>query len=518
MTSWLEAMRRRRHTNTPTPKDALAEALKEAGVTPVAIPSGGGEGEPTAQPPVIDATVETLVGPIRSGGIDTSTATLTIPTRARSLVPRPYQIEGIEFLRTKKRAMLGDAPGLGKTLQAAEAAVLPAVVSCPLSLVGQWEDFLNDQYPDEPVTVAAYGDIIKRTEAIEEHARRGGWLIVNHDMWRTFFIKQDIGTLIVDEYHHMRNREAKRSRGLWLKAQLTPRVYGLTATPVFKDVGDLYHLLHILDKNTWSSYWSFVSRFAITSSSGYGSKIIRMRNPKLVEAATKDYLFGRSYAQVGMWLPQRIDKQVMMRLTGPSRERYNKLRDYYRLELEEADENGSTSKLFGSAGAVLHALRKLTITPEKIAAIQEIIDDTPGTTPILVFCWYRETAQQLAEALGAAEITGAIKAETRRDLAQGMQGQRVRVATMESLSEGVDLSDFRTVIYAEETYVPGQQYQSLSRVLRHRTDTDATDHSPVVIYWVRYIQTVDQVVHTTAQNRIEGNAMSVLKEALTQGG
>jgi len=76
----------------------------------------------------------------------------------------------------------------------------------------------------------------------------------------------------------------------------------------------------------------------------------------------------------------------------------------------------------------------------------------------------------------------------------------------------VDLSDFRTVVYVEETYVPGQQYQSMSRVIRHRTSEG--EDTPVVVYWVRYKQTVDAVVHDTARSRIDGNAMTVLREAL----
>ena len=503
MTSWLEAFKRRRPNTAP--KDAVAEALKNAGIEPAKTD------DPSAAPPSI---LDRLERPDVT--LAPSATELTLPIRAATMMPRPYQVDGIEFLRQKKRAMLGDAPGLGKTYQAIEAAVLPAIISCPLALVGQWEEFIKEQYPAEPVTVAAYGDIIKRTEAIEAHAKAGGWLIVNHDMWRTFFIKQPVETLIVDEFHHMRNREAKRSKGLWIKAQLTPRVYGLTATPVFKDVGDLYHLLHILDKEKYSSYWSFISRYAVVDNYGYGTKIVRMRSARLVEKETADLIMGRSYKQVGMFLPQRIDKHVMLRLTGPARERYDKLKNYYRLELEKEDEDGNTSKLFANAGAVLHALRKLTVTPEKIAAIKEIIEDTPGDAPILVFTWYRETAALLAEQLGGAEITGSMAPEMRRDVARGMTGQRVRVATMSSLSEGVDLSDFRTVIFSEETYVPGQQYQALSRVLRHRTDTTTTDHSPVILHWVRYIQTVDQIVHRTVRDRIDGNAMTVLREALEQ--
>jgi superfamily II DNA or RNA helicase len=438
-----------------------------------------------------------------------------LPSGALSYELRPYQSQGVRFLRERKRAILGDAPGLGKTFQAIEAATLPACITAPLSLIDQWVDFIQEQYPHHSVHVAAYGDIIKRDavfKAFEADPNPQKWIVVNHDAFRTYYIPE-VQTLIADEFHHFRNREAKRSSGLKKMAERTPNVFGLTATPVFKDVGDLYHLLHILDPKRWGSYWNFIQTYAVVDQHRFGTRIVRARSPKRLEEDTADTMLARTYGDVHMFLPDRIDKHVTFKMQGDDYTRYAKLRDYYRLELEEANAKGEMSQLYFNAGAVLHALRKLTVTKEKIEAVKQIIDDTPGEEPILIFCWYRDTAEVLAKACDGAMITGAIQASERRDLAHGMTGQRVRVATMESLSEGVDMSDARTVIFAEQSYVPGQMYQALSRVVRHRTG-DADQDEPVIIYRVRYSNTVDQVVYTTERDRANGNAMSVLKEAI----
>ena len=510
-----------------TLSDLMKQALRDAGISEAELRSLGAIPE-VELPALLKPSTPVLIEPeapaerIYGDTItmpDGTVIALSQPVKAETMRPRPYQIQGIEFLREKKRAILADAPGLGKTFQATEAAELPAIVSCPLALVGQWKDFIETEYPQAPVTIGAYGDIIKRTEAVKEHADLGGWLIVNHDFWRNIFVEHPIETLICDEFHHFRNKEAKRSKSLWIKAQFTPRVYGLTATPIFKDVGDLWHLLHILDKKSWPSYWQFINQFAITSNYGYGTKVQRIRSRPALERATTSWMLGRSYAQVSMYLPERIDKHVIMHLTGDNRRRYNELRDYYRLELEKENEEGDMFKLYANAGAVLHALRKLTMTTEKVNAIKELIEDTPDEAPIIVFTWYRDSAETLAKALNAELITGEVKPEERRMRAQGEDKKRVRVATIASISEGVDLSDYRTVIFAEESYVPGQSYQALSRVLRHRTKTTETgeiDTTPVVIHWCRYANTVDQIVHTTAKSRVEGNALTVLKEVLEQ--
>lgn len=426
------------------------------------------------------------------------------PTRARSFRARPYQATGIEFLRSHHRSILADAPGLGKTFQACEAAELPVLVSCPLSLVEQWAEFIRDQYPLDRVIVAAYGDVIKRHDAMEQPF---DWLIINHDMFRKFF-PPSVKTLIVDEFHHFRNREAKRSRGLFVYAAQTERVYGLTATPVFKDVGDLWHLLHILNRRVWSSYWNYIKTYAVTVDYGWGMQIIKTRNEQALQYATRDYMLSRTYKQVGMFLPKRIDKHVLLRLDNQQRKQYITLRDQYRLEIQ-----GQEAQRFFNAGAVLHKLRQLTMTPEKIAAIKELVEDTCASTkrPIVIFTWYRETAQRIADAINGELITGDMPPEERREAARHSEKQ-VRVCTIESLSEGVDLSASRTCIFAEETYVPGQQYQAISRLLRHSEDAN---QEPVILYWVRYLQTVDETVHNAVQRRVS-SAHQILREALAQ--
>lgn len=425
--------------------------------------------------------------------------------QALTLDPRPYQAQWIQWARERKRVICADAPGLGKTLQASEAAELPCVVSCPLNLVEQWREFLETQYPMTNVVVAAYGDVIERTAQLQKPF---DWLIVNHDMWRKFFIP-DAQTLIIDEMHHFRNNEAQRAVWLRAYAHRTPMVLGLTATPVYKDAGDLWHLLHILDKETWRSHGGFIGKYLVTSDYGYGTKVIRVRNQRKLDEDIRPYIWGRTYKEVGLYLPDRIEKDVILRMGDADMKRYKKLRDYYVLEMEAQEDN----RRFTNAGAVLHELRRMTLTKQKLETVKEIIDDTPGTEPIIVFCWYKDTARKVAEFVDGVCITGDEDAADRRHLARtgGEEGKRARVVTMAALSEGVDVSAARTVIYVEEDYAPGMMYQSVTRVVRHRTE-GGTD--PVIIYSVRYAQTVDETVHKASKSRAAGNALTVVKEAL----
>jgi superfamily II DNA or RNA helicase len=69
---------------------------------------------------------------------------------------------------------------------------------------------------------------------------------MNHDLFRRAYIP-DAATLIVDEMHHFKSKDPARSKMLLAYSKRVERIYGLTATLVYKDVGDLWFPLHILD-------------------------------------------------------------------------------------------------------------------------------------------------------------------------------------------------------------------------------------------------------------------------------
>ena len=442
-----------------------------------------------------------------------------VRTRAKNLKPRPYQAECIEFLKNAHREvptangrLVGDAPGLGKTFQTAESATLPCIVSCTLALVEQWVEYLQTEYPGDKIAVAAYGNAIKRDEAISSD---WDWLIINHDAWRTYLPGKRAKTLIVDEIHHFRNGDAKRSKNLAQYAHAMHKIngmltFGASATLVFKDIGDLWHLLHIVDPTKHPHRGPWINQFAVTADYGYGTKVVRVKDQKALDRAVAPYILQRSYKDVGIFLPERIDKDIALVMPEVTAKIYRELRDHYRLEMDGMDE----PQRFTNAGAVLHALRMFTVTEEKLHAVKDEIESIPGTLPIIVFCWYKETAKKAAEFLDGVCVTGDEQAKNRRSLmvTGGPEGKRVRVCTMSSVAEGIEgLADSKTVFFLEEDYTPGRNYQAMTRVIRFNKNETG---EPVKVYYVRYKKTVDEIVHNTAKSRTEGNAFNVVKDAL----
>jgi superfamily II DNA or RNA helicase len=436
-----------------------------------------------------------------------------IPVRMpATMEPREYQVRAAEWLLAGKRRILADDAGLGKTLEAAMAAVKPVLVVCPTYLVWQWAEFLEEQFPGDTIAVAGVGSRKARHKALtgsDNLATLVGkapadWTICNVDMMRSYMMPE-VETVILDEAHHFRNREAERSVNCALLCERTPRVYQLTATPIYKDVGNLYHLLHMLDPVEYNSWWEFIDRVAVTYGDRFATKIVRLRNPKALERELERWLLRRTYKDVGLFLPEVIDFHHVIEMPPATKKIYSDLRDYYRKPDGEYAE---------SAASILHLLRHVTVGP-KLEEIPNILDDNPG--PCTVFTWYRETADIVAAELKAMfkrpgdpmVVKGDVDAELRGPLAkEAISKGGIVVATMASLGEGVDLSASKNCIFIEEDYVPGRMYQVLRRIVRW-----TEDESPVRAHYIRCRGTVDTVVHRAVVDR-KGTAEQILRDAL----
>lgn len=406
------------------------------------------------------------------------------------LVPRPYQKEGITFLKKKRRAMLLDAPGLGKTLQAAEAAIPPVLIACPTYLVEQWESFLNEQYPHAKV-LAAQGLRIQR-EAILELA--ADWYIINIEMFRDYTFPK-VTTLIIDESHHLRGRSSQQSLGALSICKQVKYVYLLTATPIKREPDDLFMQLRLLYPNIFSSYNSFINNYCKVEQTPYGPKVKGDKNPAVTRRLLKEFAIGRSYKEAGLSLPDLVENVISVRMSATLAKRYKEVKENYTFEDIPLE----------AMVQVVNILRQLTFSREKIEALLELLDDHNITSGV-IFCWFRNTAEQLAKLLKCPSITGEMGANERTILAKASKG--LITATIASLSEGVDLSHTRNVIFFECDYTYGSMYQALSRVRRY-----SENNEPVKVHYINMRYTVDETVYYS-QKRRGATVKEILREAL----
>lgn len=439
-----------------------------------------------------------------------ATTTITTPTKH---TPRNYQLDGIKYATTPRvkrnpndllptlcRSMNTDAPGAGKSEQALWAAdsITPTnrsiCVIVPAFLVDQWFKLIAEQFPDDTL-VSLEGQQGKRDKYFAMHAR---WYIISVQSLRrkpiyeklyNLYIREHVDFTIIDESHYVKNPTAKQSvnvRSL-TNPNFCPHVMLLTATPITKEADDLYHQLRIIDPITFHAQHEFLNKYCYFTWTSWGAtnvtlkksahaelEALREGNPKTgLLVYSSGYMLGRTYAQIGLELPDLIpldkDAIVSVEMEPNRRKAYDDLKQAWYTQLQD----GETLSV-DSAMQLMNLLRRITNSPEKMRQLTNYMENDPG--PYVIACFYRASAQQLADFItkilpdkNPICITGAIDTDERVKIAkQYNKPNDVIVATIPSLCEGVDLSHANTVYFYEEDYTPGRMYQFLSRVRRHR--------------------------------------------------
>jgi SNF2 family DNA or RNA helicase len=121
------------------------------------------------------------------------------PQLLAAMENRPYQLVGSAWMARSRNALLGDDPGLGKTLQVMGSLVEaglsgPVLAFAPTSAaIITWPNELKKWLPDDDVTVVTHLAGHQRKKAIQRYLRtareayedgRRAWLIANPEMLR----------------------------------------------------------------------------------------------------------------------------------------------------------------------------------------------------------------------------------------------------------------------------------------------------------------------------------------------
>lgn len=207
-----------------------------------------------------------------------------------------YQKTGADFLAGRRRALLLDAPGLGKTAQTIRAADLIGADSmdtvCPASVVKQWgkaHDGIAENVDSRVFTARSY-----------ESARDKG-------------ISRRPAVLTFDEIHYLKNPNSRRTQALLGSQRYgsdglinrADAVWCLTGTLMPKDPGDLFPIMNAvvpgslaLNNGNTMDYWQFMKRFCVMYDSGYGMVVTKGKNIAELRDRLAPYMLRRTKPEV----------------------------------------------------------------------------------------------------------------------------------------------------------------------------------------------------------------------------
>jgi SWI/SNF-related matrix-associated actin-dependent regulator 1 of chromatin subfamily A len=385
----------------------------------------------------------------------------------------PYQVEGSEWLAERKRAMLADDMGLGKSAQLISACDLvfavDVLVICPASIVANWQREIEMWRVGQwTATVVSYEGMRARHE--EFMAKR--WSV-----------------LAVDEAHYMKSPTAKRTlavygdttgiirefEGLVDRAEY---VWVATGTPQPNFPNELYTHFKALRPDLIVgprsgrvyTHEQFNSHFCEMRPAFQGMKIVGSKNETELAVKLSRLALRRLKESVLPELPEvRFSEFVVDADLTDVDLGINPIEAKMIKVVLERD------GVAGLKSAVTHlaSLRRVTGLA-KVKAVAEYIRMFLETTDrkIVVFAHHTEVIAALRKQRGlqgAVALTGATKIGERGEVVREFQSNpniRVFFGQIQAAGTGNTLTAASDLLFVESSWVPAENAQAAMRIHR----------------------------------------------------
>ena len=427
-----------------------------------------------------------------------------------SLRPYPYQTEGVEFLSSTPSALLCDAPGLGKTMQAILAAeqrgACRILAVCPNVVKWQWAAEVHKWTQCSSYVCGQGSEGVNEWLWALEDVDCPAYYIIHWSALRllpdSFFrIKWDV--LIADEIHHACNRKAQRTKSL--KRIRADYKWGLGATPYRNWIADLWSILNWLDRKSWRSYWRFYNKYMVYVETGWGRQVLGERNLDQLADALRSVVLRREKDEVAKWLPPLTRTVVPVELTREQRTEYEERRKSLRITLED-----------GATQFILNPLQRTTLLRQatstaRLQAACDLLDTLEGK--VIAFTYFRDEAEDLTAGLAMAGrevycIMGGMgdairDAQLKLFLSAPTGSDAVQVATLGVGGVGLDLDVADTAVFAGLSWSSVEMSQALERI--HRVTSTRPKHA----YYVVAKDTIDEVVLWAAEAKADRQAFAL---------
>lgn len=239
----------------------------------------------------------------------------------------PYQKAGILYAEDRKHTLIGDSPGLGKTIQAIGIInnhdIQSGLIICPATLKLNWFREMNKWLYDKSLTVGvAYGNDIPNTD----------FVIANYDILNRNegqLRREQWGAIFPDEAQYLSNPDSARTKvvlGHWVydyrKKRHVPKIkplnawkWGfLTGTPMTKKPRDMWPMIRHCDPQGLGKDWlQFAYTYCDAVDGMFGLEADGGSNlEELNERLRKTFMVRRIKANVLKDLPPKTRQVIVL--------------------------------------------------------------------------------------------------------------------------------------------------------------------------------------------------------------
>lgn len=395
---------------------------------------------------------------------------------------RDYQSADIETLKGMPFALIGHEQGLGKTIIASQLCRIGTIIVCPTSVTLNWQRELGIWRPELKTQVLKGRDdsLANDTEVVIMP-----YSLVDHVELPGCF------TLIVDESHYVKNREAIRSQRVALYAKYADRVYLMSGTPFPNRPRELWTQLRML-RATDMSYSAFTNKFADAHQGERGWDDSGASNLDELRELVNTVMIRREKADVLKELPPKQHQIIPVEGLGEITDEEVEMADAIR-------RHGLSSHTVSFDK--LSEYRRLTGERKVDAVINHVrsLLDT-GVKKVVLFAHHKDVINAYHDGLdeyGVVQVTGDTNAETRQIVVDRFQEEdsvRVFIGNIQAAGVGITLTAASVCVFGEIDWVPGNMAQASDRL--HRIgQTDSV--------LVQYVVTSEGLDHRLMESLLE---------------
>lgn len=350
-----------------------------------------------------------------------------------------HQRVGSSWMYLRKRALLADSVGLGKTAHAAAVIAMMkesgeidknhrVVVVCRSPAVLQWEDELNRMLPEIRVMVAQGRNQRDRVNRYVQH-----WEVVvigaqtflrDYELFDNF----NISAVFVDDVDALMSKKNKTNYALNRIAKKTPRYVVMTGTPLHKRLHQMWAILEPLGGiDVLGSQYKFEHRYVRSETVEFwvktpngskkrsANKIVGYKNMEEFKEKIAPMVLRRTSDDVDdVDLPDIIPNNVYLDLYPAQRRKYDELRKGVLSILKEGKSEQIKTQAIGKIhyGAKICAGLAALGEPDgpetsvKMDWLMEKIanDGDLGEEKVVIFAGYKDTIKALQKRLEVADI------------------------------------------------------------------------------------------------------------------
>lgn len=377
--------------------------------------------------------------------------------------PYPYQLEGITFGLDKRRLLIGDEPGLGKTLQSIgivdTANAYPCLVICPSSLKINWQrEFEKFTYKKALV-------LDNSTRTTWPYLLQMGMhhvAIVNYESLRKYFVWDIKGgknfrlkdvvfcpqikqfrSVIIDESHRVKDPSAQQT--IFTKGISAGKdwVIMLSGTPVVNRPEDLVAQLSIMGRlNEFGGKAQFLAEY------GEGENL-----STLSQRLYSKCMIRREKAKVLTQLPDKTRTDLYVEISN--REEYElaaeDLAEYLR-QYKECSDWEIRRKMRMEALVKFMTLRSISAKGKVKQAIDFVRVFLASGKPLILFCSLHEIVDELCKAFpDAVRVTGRDNAISKQQAVDSFQNgySQLIVCSIKAAGVGLTLTASSNVAFVE---------------------------------------------------------------------